>query len=249
MTTRSHSTETSEGADADGGVPQIPTEPVVEKRVDLPCKDAGFSTPPCKVQLKFLPEDDTWTVVGTTPPAKPPKVAQWLEDYEPVSIHIAPGLSPKVLRANFEELPEAWERILSLADVRFIELNPGGAASIFLEDTAERIEDLIEHLEANSDDVRSREMEAGPRQAGVTARQQEILSLAVAHGYYEIPHNLTLRDLAEKLDLSVGTVSQLLRRAEARIITSYVDALAESRWERESIQESIETLDVAPSEV
>jgi DNA-binding CsgD family transcriptional regulator len=249
MSTRSSSAEASEGSEPDGGVSRIPTEPVVEKRVDLPTESAGFSTPPCKVQLKFLPEDDHWTVVATTPPAKPPKVAQWLEDYDPVSIHIAPGLSPKVLRANFEELPDAWEEILATADVRFIELNPGGAASVFLEDTAARIEELIDHLEEATDDVRDREMQAGPRQAGVTARQQEILSLAVAHGYYEIPHNLTLRDLAEKLDLSVGTVSQLLRRAEARIITSYVDALAESRWERESIQESIETLDVAPSEV
>lgn len=249
MSTQSSSAEASEGTDTDGGVPRIPTEPVVEKRVDLPCNAAGFRTPPCKVQLKFIPEDEAWTVVATTPPAKPPKVAQWLEDDDPTSIHIAPGLSPKVLRANFEELPDAWEEILSLADVRFIELNPGGAASIFLEDTSARIEELITHLKERSDDVRAREMQAGPRQAGVTARQQEILSLAVAHGYYEIPHNLTLRDLAEKLDLSVGTVSQLLRRAEARIITSYVDALAESRWERESIRESIETLDVTPSEV
>jgi DNA-binding CsgD family transcriptional regulator len=154
-----------------------------------------------------------------------------------------------VLRANFDELPEDWEALLSMAEGRFLELNPGGAASMFLEDTAARIEDLVESLEEETSDVRVREMQSGPREAGVTARQQEILSLAVAHGYYEIPHNLTLRDLAEKLDLSVGTVSQLLRRAEARIITSYVDALSESRWERESIQESIETLDLTPSDV
>ncbi|PSG96076.1 hypothetical protein BRD56_12435 [Thermoplasmatales archaeon SW_10_69_26] len=249
MPTRSSSAETSEETDGEDGVGRIPSEPVVEKRVDLPCRAAGFTTPPCKVQLKFLQEDEGWTLVATTPPAKPPKVAQWLEDRDPVSIHIAPGLSPKVLRANFDELPTDWEALLTMADIRFIEVNPGGAASIFVEDTSARIEELVSSLEEETADVRVREMQSGPREAGVTARQQEILSLAVAHGYYEIPHNLTLRDLAEKLDLSVGTVSQLLRRAEARIITSYVDAVSESRWERESIRESIETLDLAPSDV
>ncbi len=249
MSTRSSSAEHRERAAGDGGLPHAPTEPVVEKRIDLPCQAAGFSMPPCKVQLKFLDEGDRWTIVATTPPAKPPKVAQWLEAYDPISIHTAPGLSPKVLRANFDTLPEEWERLLSLADITFIELNPGGAASIFLEDTAHRVEELIETLKEEASDVRVRDMQEGPREAGLTARQQEILSLAVAHGYYEIPHNLTLRDLAEKLDLSVGTVSQLLRRAEARIITSYVDTASEARWQRESIRDSIETLDVSPSDV
>ncbi|MFC7008456.1 helix-turn-helix domain-containing protein [Halalkalicoccus salilacus] len=51
----------------------------------------------------------------------------------------------------------------------------------------------------------------------------ELLELAVRAGYYEVPRETTHRDLASKLDLSAGTVSDRLQRIERRLITAYVD--------------------------
>ncbi len=227
-----------------------PKDPHVSKRLDLSCSTLGFSPPPCGVQIKFLPgQEGRWTLVALTPPAQPPNVARWLEDYGPASIQIASGLAPKVLHASFDELPKDWERMLEAVEVQFVELTPEGAASLFAHGTPDRIERFVETLEDNRPDqpdaleIRSREARMDTEDDALTSRQMEILSRAVALGYYEIPHNLTLRELADRLDLSVGTVSELLRRAEAKIITSHVDSWVESRWNGEAKVDSMETFE------
>jgi predicted DNA binding protein len=58
----------------------------------------------------------------------------------------------------------------------------------------------------------------------ISRRQFEALSTAVAMGYYEIPHRIDLRALAKTTGVSLGSISELLRRAEATILTHYVDS-------------------------
>lgn len=54
----------------------------------------------------------------------------------------------------------------------------------------------------------------------LTERQREVLQAAVDAGYYEVPRRATHRDVAERLGLSVGTVSEHLQKAEARVFGS-----------------------------
>jgi predicted DNA binding protein len=56
----------------------------------------------------------------------------------------------------------------------------------------------------------------------LTDRQREVLLTAVEAGYYEVPRRATHRDVAERLGLSVGTVSEHLQKAEARVFGSLV---------------------------
>lgn len=56
--------------------------------------------------------------------------------------------------------------------------------------------------------------------ASLTERQREVLSVAVRNGYYESPRTSTHRELAEKLDIASGTVSEQLQRIEAQLIGS-----------------------------
>lgn len=203
----------------------------VARRVDLSCDTIGFSAPPCRVQIRFTShEDDRWTLVALTPPAQPPAVARWLEAYEPTAIHVASGLAPKALRATFDDLPERWRTILEAVTVRFVELTPDGAASLFIKGSPDEIQAFVESVHSEQPEARARQTRSDD-EVSLSPRQMEILSRAVGLGYYEIPHNLTLRDLAERLDLTVGTVSELLRRAEAKVITSYVDAHMVAQWE------------------
>lgn len=58
--------------------------------------------------------------------------------------------------------------------------------------------------------------------AGLTARQQEVLSTAIRAGYYSDPRRATQRDLARTLGVAPGTVSQALRRIEARVFSNFV---------------------------
>lgn len=58
--------------------------------------------------------------------------------------------------------------------------------------------------------------------AGLTARQQDVLTTAIREGYYEDPRRATQRDLARTLEVAPGTVSQALRRIEARVFSEFV---------------------------
>lgn len=56
----------------------------------------------------------------------------------------------------------------------------------------------------------------------LTARQREVLQIAVEKGYYEVPRRVTYDDIAEHLDCSAGAVGQHLRRIESTILTEIV---------------------------
>ncbi|MFB6074073.1 MAG: helix-turn-helix domain-containing protein, partial [Haloarculaceae archaeon] len=57
-------------------------------------------------------------------------------------------------------------------------------------------------------------------QYGLTDRQHEALTLAIARGYYESPRQVTTEELAEEMDISQPSMSSLLRRAERQLLTT-----------------------------
>jgi len=56
----------------------------------------------------------------------------------------------------------------------------------------------------------------------VTDRQQEVLETAVRKGYFEVPRECTLAELADSMDVDKSTLSTILRRGESQIIKSFV---------------------------
>lgn len=58
----------------------------------------------------------------------------------------------------------------------------------------------------------------------MTARQEEILRVALDLGYFDFPKRIRLEVLAEKLGISPGTLSEILRRAEKNILSSHFGA-------------------------
>ena len=86
-----------------------------------------------------------------------------------------------------------------------------------------------EQLSAFRDELDAGEIEynlvqiSGTDVAGdeLTNRQQEVVELAVEHGYYDSPRRCTLSDLAGRLDVNKSVVSRILQRAEGHIITDY----------------------------
>lgn len=197
------------------------------KRIDLPCETLGFLAPPCTLHLRFVRTGPEWMLVAQAPPGRPTDVAKWLAPYRPALTRVEPGLAPKSLRAIFEELPAAWSRLLSTLSVTHIDLRPEGAASVFVDGgDVDRFVDGLEEL----DGVRVRGAEVGQPHDVLTPRQREAMSLAVALGYYEVPHRIDMRGLAKRMGLSLGAVSELLRRGQSVIVHSFFDSLSAERW-------------------
>jgi len=66
--------------------------------------------------------------------------------------------------------------------------------------------------------------DAGSRiAASLTERQREAIAVARDLGYYDVPRETDLEEVAARLDCSPGAVSQLLRRAESAVVGEVVD--------------------------
>ena len=201
-------------------------------RIDLPCEQTGFTTPPCDVHIKLLPSPATgegWTLRAHAAAGKPDQLASWLRPNPGISnVRVAPGIAPKLLRATMAALPAQWATVASFVKVHHLNLAPDGNAAWFIEGVRDQVWTLVQHLEAiagprpmGATQVRCRPVSG--REPHITRRQFEVLATAVSLGYYEIPHRLDLRALAVRTGLSLGSVSELLRRAEGAVLTQYID--------------------------
>lgn len=56
----------------------------------------------------------------------------------------------------------------------------------------------------------------------LTDRQREVLNTALRRGYFEVPRECTLEELARSLDADKSTVSEVLRRGDAKILKWYL---------------------------
>lgn len=56
----------------------------------------------------------------------------------------------------------------------------------------------------------------------LTGRQRELLEAAVREGYFAVPRQCTLAELADSVDADKSTVSTVIRRGEARLVKWYL---------------------------
>lgn len=56
----------------------------------------------------------------------------------------------------------------------------------------------------------------------LTDRQRECLTVAQRRGYFAVPRECTLADLADVLDVDKSTASETIRRGTARIVEQFL---------------------------
>ncbi|MGC9105526.1 MAG: helix-turn-helix domain-containing protein [Thermoprotei archaeon] len=62
--------------------------------------------------------------------------------------------------------------------------------------------------------------------AGLTQKQFEAIRVAYSLGYFDYPKRASIRDVAQKLGVSVSTATELLRRAERRLVEAYLRGIS-----------------------
>jgi predicted DNA binding protein len=83
---------------------------------------------------------------------------------------------------------------------------------------------LCGRLDANQVKYDVLEVSHHARRQETTARQEEILRVALDLGYFEFPKKIRLEELSEKLNITPGTLSEILRRAEKNILSRHFGA-------------------------
>jgi predicted DNA binding protein len=108
-----------------------------------------------------------------------------------------------------------------------------GKATWELSTTSSRLSTLGDHLDDLGIDFRIEYVRSfGDRETDelLTDRQREVFLAGLERGYYDTPREVTLTELAEALGVSKATVSDILHRAEGKILRWFAEThLLESR--------------------
>jgi predicted DNA binding protein len=90
----------------------------------------------------------------------------------------------------------------------------------------ERLSALGSHLESAGIDYEIESIHADPADSGdhlLTERQRELLVTAAEKGYYETPRRTTLTEVSASLGISKATGSEVLHRAEGKVLHWFLD--------------------------
>ena len=118
-----------------------------------------------------------------------------------------------------DEVRREWDEISeSYAESR----DPTGSDADLIDDLRSAVENVSVHRLKRVDSHQS-----GNRQKFVTLdlyelteKQRQAVTAAVAAGYYEAPREISLGELADRIDISKSALSQRLKAAESKLVTS-----------------------------
>jgi predicted DNA binding protein len=125
-----------------------------------------------------------------------------------------------------EPTSDEWDWILAFAHESIAVLPPvlytdDGAVSFEVvgepADLRALLGDLPADVDATVDRLGTDDQRRSPT-ADITDRQREIVATAVALGYYDVPREATVSDVAAEFDIAPSTVSTHLRKAEATVM-------------------------------
>lgn len=191
------------------------------------CERIGFPAPPADVRVRVLPRGPGGDLLVHSPSsAHREAMTSWLGSMVPDAVQRGPR---GVHRATYSTLPTAWARIFAGVTVEMLDLRPTGEARVCATGPRERLQRLASELAPAGNDIKL--LRIGPVYRAVpllTVAQDEALRGAVMAGYYQIPRPLNLNNLAKSFGVSPASLSERLRRAEARVIMRYVDDLSTS---------------------
>lgn len=102
-----------------------------------------------------------------------------------------------------------------------VHIHRGRMKWLIITDENRTIGKISKELEAYGCDVQVERITALGGKGVLTDRQEQVIQEALTHGYFDYPRRIDSEELAEKLGISVSTLSEVMRAAQRRIFTQY----------------------------
>lgn len=212
---------------------RLPHDSRVLARCRVRSIDLGLPAPPVPVRLAFQVRDNTLVVVVQARVDAEGSAREWVDALEPRQVIERGGDDLVHLWAIFEPVPDRWADIVNLFELRAVRVDPDGRAEIALIGSRRDIHRTIEGARFSGVEVLGVEALGPAGHHLLTERQEEAARAAVQAGYYEVPRGVTLTDLAHREGVSPSSLSELLRRAEGRVMAKHLgESIKEAGEER-----------------
>ncbi len=95
----------------------------------------------------------------------------------------------------------------------------------------EALNELLDHLKAEQVDVKIMRLSSVADVQSLTEHQKNLVETALEEGFFDYPRRITLRELAKKMGVSASSASEVLRRAERKILAGYQKRDAVQRFD------------------
>lgn len=194
-------------------------------RLELSAADLGADPPPARCHVRAYQTATGWIVLLWAPHGPQDATRAWAKA-QTASDEIGFGeVGERTVALECDSLPGEWRTLFSLFDADHLILESDGTALTQIRGTREEVGEFLVglgHLETEAVTVLP-EADDRVREDLLTERQERALGRAAALGYFEIPRRIQLGEMAETLDMSTSALSELLRRAQGRLIAAYLD--------------------------
>jgi predicted DNA binding protein len=100
--------------------------------------------------------------------------------------------------------------------------NPDGTVEWTLAfNKREALAELLDGMKNEQVDVKILKLSSVADVENLTSHQRSLVETALEEGFFDYPRRITLRELSKKMGISASTASEVLRRAERKILSSY----------------------------
>jgi predicted DNA binding protein len=100
--------------------------------------------------------------------------------------------------------------------------NPDGTVEWTLAfNRREALNELLDRMKQEHIDVKILKLSSVADVENLTSHQRSLVQTALEEGFFDYPRRITLRQLSKKMGISASTASEVLRRAERKILASY----------------------------
>lgn len=100
--------------------------------------------------------------------------------------------------------------------------NPDGTVEWTLAfNKREALTELLDRMKMEQVDVKILKLSSVADIENLTSHQRSLVETALEEGFFDYPRRITLRELSKKMGISASTASEVLRRAERKILASY----------------------------
>ncbi len=103
-----------------------------------------------------------------------------------------------------------------------VDIRKGRMKWLLITDTNKTVGKLSEALKQVECDVKLERVTPLTEKGVLTDRQEEIIQVAFASGYFDFPRKIGSQKLATKLGVSLSTLSEVMRAAQRRIFSEYL---------------------------
>ena len=100
---------------------------------------------------------------------------------------------------------------------------------------SDTLKNLLTGLERQKVSIKITDVSSVSQDDQLTPRQREVLAKAISLGFYEFPRKIDLTSLSKTMNIKPSTLSEILRKAESKILAHYGDPYSLTRKSNEGI--------------